>query len=126
MNRKAITVDHSMSDEPVPFPHHGRRLKALRLAHDLNSTEFPKRAGISRGAYNHWEHGRHRIGIDKAIALGRVYNVSLDYIFTGRMNLVPHELAVKIEEQIRRLDEEDPIDTSPDGDPTVVYLGNNT
>lgn len=71
----------------------GERLALLREVEGLSQAAFAERAGISYQAWNNWERGRARIGIDAAARLCAVYNVTLDYIYFGDPSALPYRLA---------------------------------
>lgn len=69
------------------------RLRKVRDIYGLNAAEFAKRAGINPTRYYPWEDGDNRISIDGAIALKREYGLSLDFIYDGNMDMLPHKIA---------------------------------
>lgn len=77
----------------------GERLRWTRLA-----LGFQKQVDICRDigdegmaqAWNNWESGRDRIGLDNALMLCRRYRLSLDWIYTGNDGNLPASLARRI------------------------------
>lgn len=76
------------------------RMKLTRLALGLSQAAIGRLAGIEPQAWNNNERARGRISLDQAIKLCIATGVSLDWIYRGEMRGLPHELAVKIQEQI--------------------------
>lgn len=67
----------------------GRRLLWARLAIDKDThTDFLAGTGIARNSYSEWETGVRRISLDGAIALCNRHELSLDYIYFGRMHMI--------------------------------------
>lgn len=88
----------------------GERLLWSRLAIDKASTQegYADRAGLSRNLYSSWEVGSRRITLDGAIALCKTYNLSLDWIYFGRIGTIDDETlkrdiaAIRLERMSRR------------------------
>lgn len=76
----------------------GKRLKALREAHDLNSAELAARLDVQRTYWSRWETGKRPIPPDIAFRLTTIFPVDLDYIYLGDLRQVPVELQTKLEE----------------------------
>ena len=57
-----------------------QRLKDLREDADKNQEEIAKILGTSQSYYAQYENGKRAIPFDRAVALARYYNVSLDYL----------------------------------------------
>ena len=77
-----------------PYADIAERLRVAREATGLRPFEYAERAGISRKVYENWESGRNRISTDGAIALREAYSISLDFIFCGSAEALPHKMAV--------------------------------
>jgi transcriptional regulator with XRE-family HTH domain len=71
----------------------GARLELSRRAFGLNQTEFAAGARIKQNAYNQYESGKKRPGIDSAIALRSTYGLTLDWIYCGDPSSLPYKLA---------------------------------
>ncbi len=56
------------------------RLKQLRLSKNLSQQALGVVIGIKPQSVNDMEHGRIKTTIDRAIALARYFNVSIDYL----------------------------------------------
>lgn len=74
----------------------GNRIKAIRLALDMNQTEFARRAGIALNTYNQYESGKSRPQLDIAIKICTTYGVTLDWIYLGDPSGLPHRTASQI------------------------------
>jgi transcriptional regulator with XRE-family HTH domain len=74
----------------------GRRLRITRDALGLSQTEFGRRAGISKSAMNNIEHGRNFPTIPNVVALSEAHELTLQWICTGSMKGLRHELAEAI------------------------------
>ncbi|WP_162815786.1 helix-turn-helix domain-containing protein [Microvirga aerophila] len=74
-------------------------MKALReaLGHTKAST-FCRLVEISDQAWNHYEHGRRRIGIDEAAKVIAKTGVSLDWIYRGVEHTLPLHIAEKLQQ----------------------------
>ena len=57
-----------------------QRLKNLREDVDKSQEEIAKIIGTSQSYYAQYENGKRPIPFERAIALAKYYNVSLDYI----------------------------------------------
>lgn len=83
----------------------GARLRLIRLAYgrligrerDMTQAEFSALCGVNRQAWNNAETGDFRLGLDNAMAVARRTGVSLDYIYFGLRDRLPHALAVEME-----------------------------
>ena len=69
------------------------RLRAVRAYYDLGSAEYAEQADVSPKSYSQWESGDFRISIDGAIRLHGRFGVSLDFIYLGVMDALPHKIA---------------------------------
>ena len=80
---------------PTSLPEMAERLRVLRIATSSNQTEFCHRVGMTTGAWNNYERGCSRIGIDAAMRLREKLRVPLDWIYFGDDDLLevmaPHE-----------------------------------
>lgn len=82
-------VDFDESPEGI-----GRRLRAARLALGYESKrEFAEKAGITEQTYGPWENGAREITREGAKQLRRHYGLSMDFIYFGNKDALPHNLA---------------------------------
>lgn len=80
-----------------------RRIKATRLALDVTPKEIGLRTGIGKAAWSNYENGVSRPNIEDAIRFREVFNISLDWIYTGDLSNVGFDLASKIKEHLHTL-----------------------
>lgn len=66
----------------------GSRMKKLRQNHNFSQTHVASVLFISQAAYSLIENSQNGIVVDHIIKLGKLYNVTTDYILTGNKNLV--------------------------------------
>lgn len=82
---------------PESRPEIGKRLKLLREALDKTQAEMAHLAGLSGApAWNNYEMGFRRIGLDYAFKLKMRVGASITYIYHGDMSDLPQDLAEKI------------------------------
>ena len=55
-----------------------------------NQADFAKGANLTQNRYNQYETGERRITVDAALKLKAAYGISLDWIYTGDRNGLPH------------------------------------
>lgn len=72
------------------------RLRLLRGALGLKSSQLCKATGIARNTYSQWENGKGRPPLDQARVLRAVFGVSLDWLYEGDRASLPLQLAQKI------------------------------
>lgn len=82
-----------MKLEQRPFGDIARRLRDARTVLELDQTAFAGRAGLKNQTYSNWESGNFRISIDGALALRETYGLSLDFIYCGNLDALPHKIA---------------------------------
>lgn len=87
----------NMIDQPKiatgRFADIANRLRAVRGHFGLSSKDFSEMADVSAKSYSQWESGDIRISIDGAIKLREKYGISLDFIYTGRLDTLPSNVA---------------------------------
>lgn len=72
----------------------GQRLKSARLALGYREKKvYAERAGLTAQTYGPWELGEREITREGAKALRRTYGLSLDFIYFGNTDALPHKLA---------------------------------
>jgi len=76
-------------------------LKELRLEKNLRQSEIAKKIGIGAKSYNHYELGQRQIPDDIKIRLAEFYDVSLDYLITGKER--DYEYREPVKSEIERL-----------------------
>ncbi len=62
----------------------GLRIAALRRAAGWNQMELAQKLGISASAVGMYEQGRREPAVDMLIRLSELFDVSIDYLVTGK------------------------------------------
>ena len=62
----------------------GQQLKLLRQAKGLTQEAVAQKVGVTRQAVQKWEAGTSRPDMENLVALARYFNVTLDWLITGR------------------------------------------
>ena len=78
------------------FAQIANRLRAIRAHFELGSKEFADQADVPYKSYSQWESGSFRISIDGALKIQKRYGISLDFIYTGKLDTLPHNLAIAL------------------------------
>jgi transcriptional regulator with XRE-family HTH domain len=68
----------------------------LRKATFGKQAEFCRYVDITNAAWNNYEKGRDRIGLDTAVRLHETLGVSLDWVYLGNEGGMPYGLMEKI------------------------------
>ena len=63
----------------------GQRIALLRRQAGLSQSELAVRLGISPSAVGMYEQGRREPSVDTLVEMARVFDVSTDYLLTGRI-----------------------------------------
>lgn len=85
-----------MADLPYNADAVGKRLRLIRGAHKLSQSEFAARAGISASALANWEQGQSRPSIASAQCIADAFDLTLDFIFLGRIETLRHSTALHL------------------------------
>jgi transcriptional regulator with XRE-family HTH domain len=78
------------------------RLRLLRKALGHTQVTMGKLAGASANAWQNYETEINRISLDAALALCASTGLTLDWIYRGRIESLPKELAEKIINEMKR------------------------
>lgn len=99
MRKAGLKVDtqQELKNERQPFI--GQRLIELRNEHQMTQEELADKLEVSRQAISKWESDRTFPSIDKLFCMSELYQVSLDYLLTGKTPVPPDG---KEEPQIRK------------------------
>lgn len=73
---------HEMRNEIQPLI--GQRLIELRSEHQMTQEDLADKLGVSRQAISKWESDRTLPNVEKLFCLSELYQVSLDYLLTGK------------------------------------------
>jgi DNA-binding transcriptional regulator YiaG len=71
------------------------RLTALREAKRLSEEQLADKIGIHHWLVRHWETGVTRLDLDNARLLGKLFEVSPDWLMTGKGEMVPEDQTIK-------------------------------
>lgn len=71
----------------------GERLVRLRHYHGVNQGEFADSVGIDRSSYSKIERGAKALKADMAFAIAERWGVSMDFLYRGRLDDLPHKMA---------------------------------
>ncbi len=74
----------------------GMRIRKIRKAHGLSQSQFALRAGISASAVGNWEQGLSRPGLNAAVKIIEAFDMTLDYLYLGRMHTLRHGVATQL------------------------------
>lgn len=77
-----------------------KRIKATRRALGVAVKQITELTGISKAAWSNYENGVSRPNIEDAIRFKEVFNISLDWVYTGELSSVPFDLASKLKAEI--------------------------
>lgn len=64
----------------------GQRLRALRVQRGLSQEEVAKATGITRGNISNYELDRFKPSTESIVRLASFFNVSVDWLLTGKGN----------------------------------------
>lgn len=62
----------------------GERLYLLRTRHGITQEELAVKLNVSRQTISNWENDKVKLDLDKAVALCRLYEISMDELFLGK------------------------------------------
>lgn len=85
------------SESPESTAAIGKRLEALRKAHNMNQAVWCRLVGIGPPAWNNYEKGLRRISLDQALKICKATGVGLNYIFRGLTSDVPVSIAIALQ-----------------------------
>ena len=85
-----------MSEQPYSPINVGERILRVRKAHGLSQSQFVRKIGFSVTALSGWESGRGRPRIDAAEKIVDVFDLTLDYLYLGRIHTLRHGVAVHL------------------------------
>lgn len=82
----------------------GSRIRFLRTEKSVSQAKLAKQIAVSSGNVGEWETGRSKPGADALIALSTFFDVSTDWILTGKEN---QQSNAQISEQETNINEDD-------------------
>ncbi len=77
------------------YPHKeiGERLIIVRDILELSNNDLAKILSVSNSRVGNWVSGHRRFPVDYAIKLLRIYGISLDYLYDGKVSALPASMA---------------------------------
>lgn len=72
------------------------RLKMAREALGLDKKTFAERAGLGQQTYGPFENAVRTITLDAAKRLRATYGLSLEFIYFGKIDDLPHKIATQL------------------------------
>lgn len=79
-----------------PYAEIAYRLRAARDTFGLTQKEFAEQADVPQKSYNQWESGDFRISIGGALKVRERFGLSLDFIYCGSLDALPHKIAKEL------------------------------
>ena len=74
----------------------GKRIRLVRKSHGLSQSELARKCGFSVTALSNWENGRQRPSIAFAANIIDEFDLTLDYLYMGRMHTLRHGVATRL------------------------------
>lgn len=82
-----------MTDVEKPFGAIADRILWHRKdVEGLSQKDYAEKIGTTRSTLNNWESGDYRLSLDGALALRRVYGLSLDFMYEGNDDMLAMSL----------------------------------
>ncbi|MDP0925699.1 helix-turn-helix transcriptional regulator [Paracoccus onubensis] len=72
------------------------RLKAARLALGMEKKEFAERAEMGMQTYGPFENAKRPLSLEAAKKLRKAYGLSLEFMYFGKIDDLPHKIAAKL------------------------------
>lgn len=82
----------SMELDKKPFGDIAARLRWHRAIEGLTQKAYAQKIGQKRATLNNWESGDYRLSLDGALAIRRIYGLSLDFMYEGIEDALPMTL----------------------------------
>lgn len=76
----------------------GERIYQLRVDNNMSQGDLADRLNVSRQTVSKWENNQSVPEVDKLIALGEIFSVSVDFIVKGEETAVTEKVYVKVQE----------------------------
>lgn len=80
----------------------GKRLKELRLEKGINQIDFAKIFNVAKGTVSNWESDNRFPDKEMLIDIAKYFDVSLDYLLTGKVPASTSELTAKDKKDIAK------------------------
>ena len=105
------TADKTDTDRH-PYKDIGQRLKAIRLSVGMSVKDFACYMRLNYTRYINWESGHRRLLPDEAADFCDRFNVTLDFIYLGRLETLPHKVMVELSSKLDDINQSKSSDTS--------------
>lgn len=92
--------------------HISERIRYLRKINNISQDELASGINASRGNVGDWERGKTKPGSDALVALARFFNVSTDFILTGKIYNPKNISITDLGEKIKILRKDNNLDRS--------------
>lgn len=80
---------------------YARRLRLIREYLGLKQNEIAAELNVAPNRYNHWETGNTPFPLDYALKLREMYGISLDFMYCGSFDALPHKVAKALQSMSR-------------------------
>jgi transcriptional regulator with XRE-family HTH domain len=80
----------------------GRRLHALRSALGLKAKDICAQVNVEPNTWSQWENGRRMADLNAMMRVYDLFGADLNFIYMGSTSSMPHELALRVREQLSR------------------------
>lgn len=72
------------------------RLKRIREIFDMDKKTFAEKAGMTQQTYGPFENATRDLSLEAAKKLRKAYGVSLEFIYFGKTDDLPHRIATAL------------------------------
>lgn len=100
-----MTNSHGKAFPRIDMPGVGRRLEALRKAHNLTRKEFTDSFGLDPSSYTKTAAGEKQLRSEAAFAIAEQWGVSMDYLYRGSLTGIDDNLRATILKNLNTADE---------------------
>lgn len=73
----------------------GKQMVQLRKEYNLSQEDLAEKIFVSRQSISNWERGKSYPDIESLLLLSNIFNVSLDYLVTGDVDMMKREMKKK-------------------------------
>lgn len=80
---------------------------ATKLALGISTRFITEQTGITKTAWNNYENRISRPNLLDCIRFCARFGITLDWVYLGNPSALPHELAAKIMDELKRLEDEE-------------------
>ncbi|MCJ8139495.1 helix-turn-helix domain-containing protein [Falsirhodobacter halotolerans] len=72
------------------------RLARVRAIMDLDKKTFAEKAGLTQQTYGPFENASRDLSLDAAKKLRKAYGLTLEFMYFGKTDDLPHKIAAKL------------------------------